>query len=73
MLVDMLKYGIYFWKYHKNPRNPDSQSWSTGLFRYVSDIAVFGILEEYISKKGLDGGNTTKAELLIEELKSTRI
>ena len=72
MLVDMLKYGINFWKYHKNPHSPDSQSWSTGLFRYVSDIAMFGILEEYISKKGLDGGNTTKAELLIEELKNTR-
>jgi hypothetical protein len=66
----MFKYDIHFWNYHKNPRNPSSQSWSTGLFRYVSDIAVLGILEEYINKKHSDGGDITKAKALIKALKA---
>jgi len=71
MLDDMLKYGIHFWNYHKNPHNPDSQAWSTGLFRYVSDIAVLGILEEYLDKKRKECDDASKAEKLIKVLKAT--
>jgi hypothetical protein len=70
LLNDMLNYKIHFWNYHKNPRKPRSQSWATGLFRYVSDIAVYGILEEYVNKKRGDGGDVTKAEELIKALKA---
>jgi len=70
LLNDMFKYSIRFWDYHKNPRNPNSQSWATGLFRYVSDVAVLGILEEYINKKNSNGGDITKAKILIEALKA---
>ena len=65
----MLKYEISFWKYHQNPNNPDSHAWSTGLFRYVSDIAVLGILEEYAGKKRLEHADSTKVEKLIKVLK----
>ena len=71
VLDDMLKYGIRFWNYHKNPRNPDSQAWSTGLFRYVSDIAIFGILEEYMDKKRKECNDASKAEKLIKALKES--
>ena len=69
MLDDMLKYEIRFWRYHKNPHNPDSQAWSTGLFRYVSDIAILGILEEYIDKKHKERSDASKAEKLVVALK----
>lgn len=70
-LDDILNYEIEFWKHHKNPSNPSSTAWATGLFRYVSDVAILGILEEYISKKSSQGGDTTKAEKLLEKLKTT--
>ena len=70
LLDDMLNYEIHFWDYHKNPHNPDSQQMSTGLFRYVSDIAVFGILEEYLNKKRNDGGDINSVKVLIEALKA---
>jgi hypothetical protein len=71
MLDDMLKYDISFWNYHRNPRNPTSQAWSTGLFRYVSDIAIFGILEEYIDRKRKECSDASKAERLIKALKES--
>ena len=71
VLEDMLKYEIRFWNYHKNPRNPGSQAWSTGLFRYVSDIAILGILEEYIDKKRKEYNDASKAEKLIKALKES--
>jgi len=71
MLDDMLKYEIRFWNYHKNPLNPNSQAWSTGLFRYVSDIAIFGILEEYMDKKRKECNDASKAEKLIKALKES--
>jgi hypothetical protein len=70
-LDDMLHYEIEFWKHHKNPNNPRSTAWATGLFRYVSDVAILGVLEEYISKKSSQGGDTTKAEELLKKLKTT--
>lgn len=70
-LDDMLIYTIKFWNYHKNAVNPSSTAWATGLFRYVSDAAVLGILEEYIHKKSLIGGDTTKAKDLLNRFKAT--
>lgn len=70
-LDDMLEYRIRFWDYHKNPTNLVSTAWATGLFRYVSNTAVSGILEEYISKKREKGGDTSKAEGLVGALKHT--
>ena len=46
-LDDMLDYEIEFWRYHKNPDKPESQAWGQGLFRYISHVAVLGLLEEY--------------------------
>jgi len=71
-LDDMLAYEIKFWKFHRNPRAPSSQAWATGLFRYVSDVAVLGILEEYIRKKSLTGGDTAKATDLLNRFMLTR-
>ena len=68
-LDDMLSYEIKFWDYHKNPRNTKSKAWAQGLFRYVSDVAVLGILEEYISKKGANKGDTSRAIELSLRLK----
>jgi hypothetical protein len=68
LLDDMLNYEVHFWNYHKNPRNPNSELMSTGLFRYVSDIAVFGILEDYMNKKRSHGGDITRAEALVKAL-----
>jgi hypothetical protein len=68
-LDDMLDFSIRFWRFHKNPGKPESQAWGQGLFRYVSDIAVFGILEEYINRKGSNGGDITRAKVLIGVLK----
>ena len=70
-LDDMLTYRIRFWDFHKNPVNPSSTAWATGLFRYVSDVAVLGILEEYIYKKSSSGADTTKAKSLLNEFKNT--
>ena len=41
-----------------------------GLFRHVSDVAVLGILEEYISKKSSQDRDTIKAEKLLKKLKT---
>lgn len=65
---DMLQYEIDFWKYYKNPNKPDSTKWLSPLFRYVSDVSVLGILEEYISKKREVSEDTEKAERLVEML-----
>ena len=61
VLDDMLDYRISFWKYHRNPTNPDSIAWSTGLFGYVVGVAALGILEKYIAKKQTQGGDASKA------------
>jgi len=71
-LDDMLQYEIEFWKYHKNPGKPSSTAWATGLFRYVSDVAVLGILEEYLSRKRAAGGDTRKVEYLLGILRANR-
>ena len=69
LLDDMLQYNIHFWDHHLNPRNPASKQWSTGLFRYVSDIAVLGILEEYINKTIANHEDPSKAQRLVGVLK----
>lgn len=71
MLDDMLTYAIKFWDFHKNPVTPKSTAWATGLFRYVSDAAVLGMLEEYIRTKGSISGDTTRAESLLHSFKAT--
>ena len=72
LLDDVLKYHIRFWDHHKNPNNPESQAWATGLFRYMADIAVFGILDEYITKKRANGEETNKAQSLLASLKDSQ-
>jgi hypothetical protein len=71
VLDDMLNYSIPFWRYHKNPWRPESQAWGQGLFRYVSDTAVLGILEEYREKKLASSGDTTKVDILLRGLAIT--
>ena len=45
-------------------------AWATGLFRYVSDVSIIGILEEYISKKSAEGGDTARTEELLSIIKT---
>jgi len=68
MLNDMLNYEIMFWNHHENPNNPSSKAWATGLFRYVSDLAIFGVLTEYIEKKGQRHEDISKAKVLLQSL-----
>ena len=70
-LDDMLTYQIKFWDYHLNPIKPDSSDWATGLFRYVADVAVLGILEEYIDKKHSAGGDIKKAKCILSRFRTT--
>lgn len=70
-LDDMLAYKIEFWNFHRNPFAPSSQAWATGLFRYISNVAVLGILEEYIRKKSSAGGDTLKARDLLNKFTAT--
>lgn len=70
-LDDMLAHKIKFWDFHRNPVEPSSQAWATGLFRYVSDVAVLGILEEYIHKKSAIGGDTAKAINILNRFRAT--
>ena len=70
VIDDMLRYKIKFWDYYKNPNKPTSTAWATGLFRYVSDVSVIGILEEYISKKSAEDGDITRAEELLGIIKT---
>lgn len=73
MLDDMLRYNIKFWDFHKNPVNPKSTAWATGLFRYVSDVAVLGILEQYISRKESCCQDASIAKGLLQRLKVTKL
>ncbi|MCX5991386.1 MAG: hypothetical protein NTZ04_03525 [Chloroflexi bacterium] len=70
-LDDMLGYEIDFWKYHTNPHNPGSTAWATGLFRYVSNVAALGILEEYVAKKRAAGEDPNKGERIIAALRAS--
>lgn len=72
-LDDMLRFHIPFWRYHKNPNKPDSQAWGQGLFRYVSDVAVLGILEAYREAQVDSGGDVTRVEALIHTLTAGRV
>lgn len=64
-LDDMLTYSIDFWRYHKNPWKPESKAWGQGLFRYISNVAVLGILGEY-QKHKLDAHlDTSRVDALI--------
>lgn len=72
LLDDMLDYQINFWKFHRNPQRQNSTAWATGLFRYVSDVAVLGMLEEYMSKKSERAGDVTRAERLVQAMKLNR-
>jgi hypothetical protein len=65
-LDDMLEYEIRFWDHYKNPNNPQPTAWGTGLFRYLSDFTVRGILEEYRSKAQQKGKDTSRVEQLMK-------
>jgi len=65
---DMLSYQIEFWRHHKNPYKPESQAWGQGLFRYISNVAILGILEEYRQKRMEHGLNTNNVDVLIAAL-----
>ncbi|POZ58444.1 hypothetical protein C1O63_1491 [Dehalococcoides mccartyi] len=69
-LDDILNFSIPFWKFHKNPWKPESQAWGQGLFRYVSDTSVLGILEAYWQGKIDSKGDISKVDRLIQVLKS---
>ena len=71
-LDDMIKFSIPFWKYHKNPNKPESTAWGQGLFRYVSDVSVLGILEAYRQGKLTSSGDTSKVDKIIDSLKASQ-
>ena len=64
-LDDMLGYSIDFWSYYKNPWKPESKAWGQGLFRYISNVTVLGILEEYKKHKISDSSDTSRVDALI--------
>ena len=67
-LDDMLGHKIKFWRYHKNPYRPESQAWGQGLFRYISNVAVLGILEEYRQHRIDSNLETSRVDSLIAVL-----
>ncbi|MDD5014248.1 MAG: hypothetical protein PHW73_03975 [Atribacterota bacterium] len=69
VLDDMLVFSIPFWRYHKNPLKPESQAWGQGLFRYVSDVAVLGILEAYRKGKIDRNGDISRVDKIIKVIK----
>jgi len=71
LVSDMLDYSIQFWDHHVNPGKPESKAWGQGLFRYVSDEAILGILTEYRNKKIGSGGNTDKVDALLRCVHNT--
>jgi hypothetical protein len=44
IIVDYDFVNVKFWDYYKNPAAEDKLFWGTGLFRYVTDGTVLGIL-----------------------------
>ena len=40
---------IKFWNYYRNKNHPEKELWGTGLFRYLSNNAVIGILTDLIN------------------------
>lgn len=64
-LDDMLVYSIPFWRYHQNPLKPESTAWGQGLFRYISNAAVLGILEVYREGKRDSQSDTSRVDALI--------
>lgn len=73
VLDDMLKYNIKLWDFHKNPVNPESTAFARGLFRYVSDVAVLGILGQYISRKESCGQDASIAKGLVQRLRAATL
>lgn len=67
-LDDMLKYKIKFWEHHKNRRVSTSQAWGQGLFRYLLNSEVAGILKEYRDKSIADNSETSRVDALINSI-----
>ena len=55
---------LLYWNYHTNPNDIKKCSWSTGLFRYLSDLESAQILKEACEiKKGTEDEKLAKAML----------
>ena len=53
---------ILFWNYHKNSKDEGTARWSSGLYRYISDITSAQILRDIAEVKK----NSSDAELAKE-------
>lgn len=42
---------IKFWNYYRNKNNPDKEVWGTGLYRFVSNNGIIGILSDLIKTR----------------------
>lgn len=57
-----------FWKYYSNANNPDREAWNTGLFRYLDDELVAGLLKDISSLNRYPNKEKKKAEYLLGQL-----
>jgi len=61
---------VRFWDHYRNPAAEDLILWASGLFRYISDGVVLGILRA-LEKRYVDGGRDVgKVSGLISHMKS---
>jgi len=57
-----------FWKYYRNPNNPQKFGWNTGLFRYLNDKQMIDILESIISDTMYNTDIKSKANQMLFKL-----
>ena len=58
-----------YWKYYRNPNNPDRIAWNTGLIRYITDSVIVELLEDILNSKEYSTEQRQKAEnLLLQHL-----
>ena len=56
---------VHFWDYYKNPEAEDVILWASGLFRYISNQTVLGILKGIERKYEDTGRDTSRVRGLI--------
>lgn len=57
-----------FWKYYSNANNPDREAWNSGLFRYLDDETVAGLLKDIAGSNLYPNKIKKKAKYLLDQL-----
>jgi len=53
---------VRFWDHYKNPAAEDVILWASGLFRYVTNATVMGVLKDVQEKYGASGRDTAAVD-----------